>query len=129
MPTASLTKTTQLTNKLFKACLYLVALTIPMYYRINALAVVLLAISWILTDDFKATLTQLKKRPLLIGWIIWYGLHAISYFYSDDKTIAGADLESKLSILLLPLIIGTQSKDNEAQLKGLFTRLNHHLFP
>jgi O-antigen ligase len=121
MPTASLTKTSQLSNKLFKTCLYLVALSIPMYYRINALAVVLLAISWILTDDFKATLTQLKKRPLLIGWIIWYGLHAISYFYSDDKTIAGADLESKLSILLLPLIIGTQRKENEAQLKGVFT--------
>jgi O-antigen ligase len=121
MPTASLTKTSQLNNKLFKACLYLVALSIPMYYRINALAVVLLAISWLFTDDFKTTLSQLKKRPLLICWILWYALHALSYFYSDDKTIAGADLESKLSILLLPLIIGTQSKENELQLKGVFT--------
>ena len=72
MPTASLTKTSQLSNKLFKACLYLVALSIPMYYRINALAVVLLAISWLFTDDFKTTLSQLKKRPLLICWILWY---------------------------------------------------------
>ena len=121
MPTASLTKSNPLANKLYTACLFLVALSIPMYYRINALAVVLLAVSWIFTEDFKSTFTQLKKRPLLICWILWYALHAISYFYSDDKTIASADLESKLSILLLPLVIGTQNKENETQLKGVFT--------
>ena len=121
MPTASLTKSNPLANKLYTACLFLVALSIPMYYRINALAVVLLAVSWIFTADFKSTFTQLKKRPLLICWILWYALHAISYFYSDDKTIASADLESKLSILLLPLVIGTQNKENETLLKGVFT--------
>ena len=121
MPTASLTKSNPLANKFYTACLFLVALSIPIYYRINALAVVLLAVSWIFTADFKSTFTQLKKRPLLICWILWYALHAISYFYSDDKTIASADLESKLSILLLPLVIGTQNKENETQLKGVFT--------
>ncbi len=116
MPTASLTKSNPLANKLYTACLFLVALSIPMYYRINALAVVLLAVSWIFTEDFKSTFTQLKKRPLLICWILWYALHAISYFYSDDKTIASADLESKVSILLLPLVIGTQNRENETLL-------------
>jgi O-antigen ligase len=121
MPTASLTKSNPLANKLYTVCLFMVALSIPMYYRINALAVVLLAVSWIFTADFKSTFTQLKKRPLLICWILWYALHAISYFYSNDKTIASADLESKLSILLLPLVIGTQNKENETLLKGVFT--------
>lgn len=43
---------------------------------------------------------------MLWVWIAYFLLHAVSYTYSDNKDQSLFDLQTKLSILLLPVIIG-----------------------
>jgi hypothetical protein len=86
--------------------LCVIAFLIPFPFIYGAVAIVLLFITWLLQSDFKSTFINLKNRKMLWVWIAYFLLHAVSYTYSDNKDQSLFDVQTKLSILLLPIIIG-----------------------
>ena len=79
---------------------------IPFSFSLISLCIILLSVTWLLKGELKSTWQNLKSRKALWPFIIFYLLHAISYFYSTDKAQSLFDLEEKLSFLLLPIVLG-----------------------
>jgi len=88
----------------FSLCL--VAFSIPLLFLFSSISVIILCVSWLLTGDFKEKIKWLKERKMLWVWIGFYLLHAVSYLYSEDKEQSSFDLQRKLSLIGLPLVIG-----------------------
>ncbi len=100
--------------------LCLLAFTIPFPYKYGAMATIAVIISWLLQFNLKSTFTNLYNRKILWLWVAFFLLHGISYFYSINKGQALFDLESKLSILILPIVIGSGLSINNKQLEQIF---------
>lgn len=99
-------QTEKKSDRWYFAILCILCFVVPLPYAFASVSIILLAISWIFTG-IQANFKQLAQNRLLWGWILFFIYHAISYFYSNDKGESLFDLESKLSFIVLPLIVGT----------------------
>lgn len=97
--------------------LCLLAFSIPFPYIVSPPIIVSCALVWLLQLKPKVLLINLKERKVLWIWIIYYLLFAVSYFYSTNKNQSLFDLQSKLSFILLPLIIGAGKPIGKKQLE------------
>ena len=86
--------------------LCVIAFTLPFRYIYSSIACVVLVVSWVLSADIKQTVRNFISRKYLWPWVAYYVLCAASYFWSYNKEASIADLQTKLSILLMPVIIG-----------------------
>ncbi|MBA3828785.1 MAG: O-antigen ligase family protein [Taibaiella sp.] len=86
--------------------LCIVAFAIPFPFICSTLALLLLCAVWLLQCRPAATLANLGKRKALWPWLLYYILLAVSYTYSINKYDSLFDLQSKLSLFVLPVIIG-----------------------
>jgi O-antigen ligase len=100
--------------------LCLLAFTIPLPFIYAALSIVLLAIVWLLQADFKITYQNLKTHKILWIWIAYFLMLSISYTYSNNKEQSLFDLQTKLSILVLPIIIGCGMQLDKRLLEKIF---------
>jgi hypothetical protein len=96
------------------------AFTISLPFIYAALSMVLLVITWLLQADLKTTFQNLKTRKILWLWVAYFLLTAISYSYSDNKEQSLFDLQTKLSILILPVVIGCGMELNKPLLERVF---------
>lgn len=85
----------------------------------GSIAIMIVALAWIIAGDFLQKLKKLKSFGALI-WILYYVLHAISYTYSTDKGESAFDLTSKMSFVLLPLFISAGDELNKEKLEKIF---------
>lgn len=100
--------------------LCLLVFSIPFPYIASSIAVVLLILTWLIQFNYKDTLKKLFSRKALWAWVALFVLHAISYTYSDNKAQSSFDLQSKLSLLILPIVIGAGMKLNRKNTEYIF---------
>lgn len=113
-------QTTSWYRSLPHAALCLLVFSIPFPYAFGSIAVILLIITWLIQLNFKSTLKNLAKRKSLWVWIAFFLLFLISYTYSDNKSQSAFDIQSKISILVLPIIIGAGMKLSRKQTEQVF---------
>lgn len=113
-------QTTSWYRSLPHAALCLLVFSIPFPYAFGSIAVILLIITWLIQLNFKSTLKNLAKRKSLWVWIAFFLLFLISYTYSDNKSQSAFDIQSKISILVLPIIIGAGMKLSRKQTEQAF---------
>ncbi len=92
-------------QQLLHISMCIVAFAIPFPYIAGSLSVILVVLIWILQADFRTTFRRLLNNKILICWMVFYLLHALSYVYSADKADSLFDLQTKLSFLVLPVVI------------------------
>jgi O-antigen ligase len=97
-----------------------VAFAIPLPFIFGSVSVILLVAAWLLHTDFRATGRNLWGNKALLIWILYYALHAISYLYAHNKHQSAFDLESKMSFVVLPVIIGAGSDIKGRRLENIF---------
>lgn len=107
-------------QRLYFFALYLTAFLIPFPYSFTSAAIIFTALTWLFTVDIKGILPALKQRKALWVFIAFFIAHACSYFYSADKSESLFDLQTKLSLLILPLIVGTGPSLDKAKTEKLF---------
>lgn len=79
---------------------------LPFSFNLAAYCIIGLLLCWLLQGNFKQTFANLRSRKALWPWFIFYLLHIISYTYSENKGQSLFDIEQKLSLLIMPVIIG-----------------------
>ena len=97
------------------ACCVL-AFCIPLPFIYATLCIWLLIACWLLSGRFRETWSALKRTQAYWLWALYFILHVVSYFYSEDKGQAEFDTVSKLSFVLMPLLVGAGTAIN---LRGL----------
>lgn len=96
--------------KLYVLFLGVLAFSIPLYDRIAAMAIVLIVFTWLIEGKFKEKLQRIKADRFRQN-ILWFGLIYILYLfgflYSKNQYYALLDLQTKLSLLVFPILFAT----------------------
>jgi O-antigen ligase len=87
----------------------LVAITVTMPFTMlfNSFLIILLAAHWLLEGCFREKWQRLRQQPLALGWMALYVLHLLGMLYTTDLGRGKGDLEAKLAIFVLPLLLGS----------------------
>ena len=91
----------------------LFAFSIPFSTQFNVLALILLSISFLLTNDFSDFYENIKKKKIFLLPIIFYTLCIVSGVYLDDTTNVLRQIELKSTFLIIPLIVATTKIDEK----------------
>lgn len=86
--------------------LCILAFSIPTKFIFTSICLAVVAILWIIQANFTQTFRRLFQAKALWPWFILYLLLIISYFYSQNKEQSLFDLKSKLSYVIIPLVVG-----------------------
>jgi hypothetical protein len=106
-------------NNFFRIALCILAFAIPFPFVFGAIAMWILVFSWLIQTGLSTRIRKITKPPYLI-WILYFLLFAVSYFYSENKAESVKDLEKKLSLLILPVIVGTSIGIAKKDLEKIF---------
>lgn len=112
---------TRLLEKLFFFCLLVTVVTLPFATLFNSYCIIALAVSWLLQGNFKEKLAKLLNNKLALAYIGFYLFHIIGLAYTTNLKAGSSDVETKLGLLVFPLILSTchplKRKEIEAILK------------
>lgn len=87
----------------------LVIFTLPFSLHINTSLIIVLVISWLFQGNFSEKLRLIKGSRYFYVFISLYLLHIFGILYSEDIKEAFFQLEKKLALIILPLVIITIS--------------------
>lgn len=85
------------------------------------LAVMVLGLVWILDGKFVGKYKRLKKNLVALAFLVLFVLYFIGVFYTDETHMGFKSLETKVPLLLFPLILGSASIEREYLRKTLLT--------
>ncbi len=90
--------------------IYMLAFSIPIYYRIATIGIVIYLIMWIIEGEYVQKLQALKKYkyPLIAISGIFF-IYALGLLHSNNLINGFASLERKLAILILPTLLFTEN--------------------
>lgn len=100
--------------------LYLLVFAIPFPFIYANIALTVFAFVWILQVDISSLWRNLVKRKILWAYLLYFLLFAISYFYSENKEQSAFDTQSKVFMLVMPVIIGAGINISAKQLENIF---------
>ncbi|MBL7874118.1 MAG: O-antigen ligase family protein [Cyclobacteriaceae bacterium] len=80
---------------------------LPFSRGISNLFIIVATAIWLLEGEFNAKLKTAIKEPLLLSFFLFYLLFLFGMIYTSNVQVGLFNLEKKLSLLILPLIIGT----------------------
>lgn len=88
-----------------------ICITFPIDLKISNIGIVLLLanwLGWVLTvKENKSSIFKKLLQPIPILFFLLFFWQAVSILYSDNLTLAWKNLEGKLSLIILPLILFT----------------------
>jgi hypothetical protein len=87
--------------------LALLVTSLPLSIFVLSLAQIILALNWILENNFREKLALALQRKSIFAFVVIYLIHIAGMFYSSDWNYGLHDLKIKLPLLILPVIIGT----------------------
>src|SRR5690606_21046850 len=100
--------------------LSLVAFSLAFNYRFTAFALMFFGISILYFSLKQKIKVKTKVWLYILPWIAFYIWFAIGFFYSEDKYGSYRDLETKFSLLALPILIGIFTKASKNKLMVVF---------
>src|ERR1044071_6284090 len=80
---------------------------------VSVICLITLFIAWIFFRDAKASTRILLTNRILLLFITYYLLHAVSLLYSSNISYALFDLQVKLPLLAFPLILAAYTFNND----------------
>ncbi len=83
------------------------AVSIPISANISSYITILLALNWLVEGNFRSRLTQLLQHKFALATLFVFILFALSLIYTTNLREGLKDIEHKLSLLVLPLILFT----------------------
>lgn len=100
--------------------LLLIAITLPLFAKINIVFISLYVINWLVEGKFSEKRDQLRFNKPGLVMIVFYFLYVISLFYSTNFPAGTSVLERKVSLLIFPIIMATQTIERKTVDRILF---------
>ncbi|PVY39043.1 O-antigen ligase family protein [Pontibacter virosus] len=116
------TKKATLLQRGYFVCLLLVAVSLflPKQAFTN-ITIMLFALVWLLDGDFKAKYQKLTANTVAISFIVLFLLYLAGVFYTADLMLGVKSLETKASLLVFPLLLGSAAIRQDYLYKTLLT--------
>lgn len=87
--------------------LSLLAVSLPLSVFLLSVAQISLLVNWLLENNFREKWKIALENKSIFAFIIIYSVHLVGMTYSTDWKYGLHDLQIKLPMLILPVIIGT----------------------
>ena len=100
-------------------CILAFALPFPFIY--SSVSIALVSLAWLGQFSLVKTKQRFLERRALLGWFLFFALLVLSFFISADKEEALIDLQKKLSLIILPVVIGLGPQLDRRWLNRIFT--------
>lgn len=88
---------------------FALAFGLPFNKVVLSIATIWLVLFTLLEADFKTYATRIKHEKASWFLLALFGFQLLSFLWSDNLSFAGADLNAKLPLLLIPLVFCTQN--------------------
>lgn len=100
-------------HKALLVLLALVAFTLPFkdQFLVN-LFIVFAIIIWLISNPFKELFSKRNQCISLLAMVVFYLLHAVSFFYTSNVQETFINLETKISVIAFPLIFYSSGYGN-----------------
>jgi O-antigen ligase len=95
----------EITKKTAYYLTHLVAFCIPLSSKLVTPMVILLCVSCILNAEFRSSVLKRLKNPGLQLFLSFYFMCILGYFISDNKQVAGFDLQVKFALFIFPVFL------------------------
>jgi O-antigen ligase len=99
--------------------LLLIAFSLPLERLLPALFIGLLLIHWIVSGNWHSRLTWFQTNRSLVLPGVLYLLCLAGMLYTEDKGTGWKDLETKLSLLVLPLVLLTREPVERSRMNSI----------
>lgn len=99
-------------NKLHYYFGLLIAFTLP-FGKLTSIFIGVLLINWIIEGGLKEKLKKIYNSKYVWIFISLYLIHVLGLFYTTNMDAAWFDLEVKLSLLILPILIAGKPYDRD----------------
>ena len=99
--------------------LIIFAFFLPTLPQVSQVAIALYLIFWIINKQFRY-FDKVKTNWFAIGSMAYFSIFALSGLYSANLQFWSSDLEAKLPLLLVPLLLACREKYDEYILKAIF---------
>lgn len=87
--------------------LILMAISLPLSIFAVSLSQIILLTNWLVEGRYREKWERFRNNPALWIFLSLYLLHIIALLWSDDGGYSAKDMRVKLSLFVLPLIMGT----------------------
>jgi O-antigen ligase len=99
--------------------LILFAFFLPTFPQVSQVAILLYCLFWIKNGQYQY-LSKIKENWFAIGSIAYFAIFAISIVYSENIAFWGRDMEAKLPLLVVPILLTSRKTYDEQVLKSVF---------
>jgi len=100
------------------ACLLLVA-SIPLPFLYNSICIWVIVGVWLISGKYGSTWRHLKAQPVYWLMIATFFFNAVSYFWTNNKDQSIFDSVSKLSFVVMPVVIGAGTNITSKRLEQI----------
>ena len=100
--------------------LILTGFSLPVFPKILPVLIILLLLEWLINPELKRNFLAVVNSPLLLLLINLYLFYTSGLIYSDNLSFGLADLETKFSLLVFPLVFSTSAYISSQVLKNVF---------
>ena len=107
-------------TKLFFYLILAISIGIGLQTALYKAAIIVLFIQWLSSTDYYQKALKIKQNNLALALICFFCFYAISFFWSENETVAITDTILKLPLIILPLIIFSQKSLTQKQLNKVF---------
>jgi O-antigen ligase len=94
-------------NKIYFSAWLICIVTLPWIIQWNSGAIILLAAVSLAEGNYSEKWQRLKKANWVIPFLVFFLLHVLGIWYSEDAASGSFEVEKKLSFIVLPLIAAT----------------------
>lgn len=108
-----------LTERISYFLVIAIAFAMPLHSRIVPVLIILLALCWIIEGRFHEKLALAGKHSVALLPALLYLLYLVGMLYSSNQSFGWRDLETKLSMLLFPLLLVSTATYPPARLRNI----------
>ncbi|MCS6821008.1 MAG: O-antigen ligase family protein [Microscillaceae bacterium] len=91
----------------------------PRFPAVNSTCLILLVLNWLAEGNFQQKWHYFKKNALLQIMVIFFGLHILGLIHTTNLKRGLFELQVKLPLLVLPLVVGTMGVLSKNMLEKL----------
>lgn len=92
-------------NRISVLLLYLFIFFLPSFQKISIVCIFLFGISYLIWGNLRGTFTKILENKLLALPPLFYFIHLLGLIYTNNFNYAFSDLETKSSLLFIPLLL------------------------
>lgn len=102
-------------QRVFVGLLVLTVIGMQFSHFLVSISIILISANFLLEGQYKTKLTHIKNHPSIWLFMGLFALHVIGLLWSSDTAYAAHDIQIKLPLLALPLVIGASSPISKKQ--------------